>query len=49
MSRMTDGNHDHGGPRRRSDGEQTHAQILDAAMRLASIEGLGTQVHQPWR
>lgn len=29
-------------PRRRSDGEQTHAAILEAAMRLASIEGLGT-------
>lgn len=28
--------------RRRSDGEQTHAVILDAAMRLASIEGLGS-------
>ena len=28
-------------PRRRSDGEQTHAAILDAAMRLASVEGLG--------
>ncbi|MCH8503704.1 MAG: TetR/AcrR family transcriptional regulator [Ectothiorhodospiraceae bacterium] len=27
--------------RRRSDGEQTHAAILDAAMRLGSIEGLG--------
>lgn len=26
--------------RRRSDGEQTHATILDEAMRLASIEGL---------
>jgi AcrR family transcriptional regulator len=29
-------------PRRRSDGEQTHAAILDAAMRIASIEGLGS-------
>lgn len=29
-------------PRRRSDGEQTHATILDAAMRVASIEGLGS-------
>lgn len=29
-------------PRRRSDGERTHAAILDAAMRLASIEGLGS-------
>jgi AcrR family transcriptional regulator len=29
-------------PRRRSDGEQTHAAILDAAMRLASVEGLGS-------
>lgn len=28
--------------RRRSDGEQTHSAILDAAMRLASIEGLGS-------
>jgi len=26
--------------RRRSDGERTHQAILDAAMRLASIEGL---------
>ncbi|MFV8835977.1 TetR/AcrR family transcriptional regulator [Aquisalimonas sp.] len=39
---MTTGNRDHDGPRRRSDGEQTHAHILDAAMRLASIEGLGS-------
>ena len=29
-------------PRRRSDGEETHAAILDAAMRLASIEGLSS-------
>ena len=29
-------------PRRRSDGDATHAAILDAAMRLASIEGLGS-------
>jgi len=29
-------------PRRRSDGEQTHATILEAAMRLASIEGLSS-------
>ncbi|MBW3590516.1 MAG: TetR/AcrR family transcriptional regulator [Actinobacteria bacterium] len=29
-------------PRRRSDGEATHAAILEAAMRLASIEGLGS-------
>ncbi len=29
-------------PPRRSDGEQTHAVILDAAMRLASIEGLSS-------
>ncbi len=28
-------------PRRRSDGAQTHAAILEAAMRLASVEGLG--------
>lgn len=28
--------------RRRSDGEQTHRAILEAAMRLASIEGLGS-------
>jgi AcrR family transcriptional regulator len=28
--------------RRRSDGEATHATILDEAMRLASIEGLGS-------
>lgn len=28
-------------PRRRSDGERTHAAILEAAMRIASIEGLG--------
>jgi AcrR family transcriptional regulator len=27
-------------PRRRSDGEQTHAAILDTAVRLASIEGV---------
>lgn len=27
---------------RRSDGEQTHAAILEAAMQLASIEGLGS-------
>lgn len=27
---------------RRSDGQQTHAAVLDAAMRLASIEGLGS-------
>ena len=29
-------------PHRRSDGEQTHAAILEAAMRLASIEGLSS-------
>jgi AcrR family transcriptional regulator len=29
-------------PPRRSDGEETHRQILEAAMRLASIEGLGS-------
>lgn len=29
-------------PRRRSDGEQTHATILAAAIRLASVEGLGS-------
>lgn len=29
-------------PQRRSDGEQTHAAILEAAMRLASVEGLGS-------
>ncbi|QBI20119.1 TetR/AcrR family transcriptional regulator [Egibacter rhizosphaerae] len=29
-------------PRRRSDGEQTHATILETAMRLASIEGLSS-------
>ena len=29
-------------PRRRSDGEQTHTVILDASMRLASIEGIGS-------
>jgi AcrR family transcriptional regulator len=28
--------------RRRLDGEQTHAAILEAAMRLASVEGLGS-------
>ncbi|WP_176475740.1 TetR/AcrR family transcriptional regulator [Halomonas salipaludis] len=38
---MTNSNRDDG-PNRRSDGEQTHAHILDAAMRLASIEGLGS-------
>jgi AcrR family transcriptional regulator len=36
-----DDDHATDGRRRRSDGEQTHAAILDAAMRLASIEGLG--------
>lgn len=30
------------GPRRRSDGEATHAAILEKAMRLASTEGLGS-------
>lgn len=29
-------------PGRRSDGEATHALILDTAMRLASVEGLGS-------
>lgn len=29
-------------PRRRSDGARTHAAILEAAMRIASIEGLGS-------
>ena len=29
-------------PPRRSDGEETYRRILDAAMRLASIEGLGS-------
>ena len=29
-------------PPRRSDGEQTHSAILEAAMRLASIEGVGS-------
>lgn len=29
-------------PKRRSDGQQTHLSILDAALRLASIEGLGS-------
>ncbi len=29
-------------PRRRADGDETHAAILDAAMRIASIEGLGS-------
>lgn len=29
-------------PRRRSDGAATHAAILDTAMRLASVEGLGS-------
>lgn len=29
-------------PQRRSDGQQTHISILDTAMRLASIEGLGS-------
>jgi AcrR family transcriptional regulator len=38
---MTDGVRD-GRPPRRSDGEATHARILDTAMRLASIEGLGS-------
>ncbi len=30
------------GPERRSDGEQSHTAILEAAMRVASIEGLGS-------
>lgn len=29
-------------PRRRADGEQTHGMILEAAMRVASVEGLGS-------
>ena len=29
-------------PPRRADGQETHEQILDAAMRLASVEGLGS-------
>ena len=40
MAATAHGPHDE--PRRRSDGEQTHAAILDAAMRLASIEGLSS-------
>lgn len=32
----------HDVPARRSDGEQTHMAILEAAMRVASIEGLGS-------
>jgi AcrR family transcriptional regulator len=39
---MTEAHDDKAAPRRRSDGAQTHAQILDTAMRLASIEGLGS-------
>ena len=39
---MTNKNPDLPGPRRRSDGEHTHTQILDTAMRVASIEGLGS-------
>lgn len=34
--------HGQAGPERRSDGEQTHRVILEAATRLASIEGLGS-------
>lgn len=37
---MTD--HMSDSPARRSDGERSHVAILDAAMRLASIEGLGS-------
>jgi AcrR family transcriptional regulator len=40
MSSMVTENGDNR-PRRRSDGEQTHATILEEAVRLASIEGLG--------
>lgn len=35
-------NEDRTDAQRRSDGERTHAAILDAAMRVASIEGLGS-------
>lgn len=37
---MTNSEHDTQGRRRRSDGARTHAAILDAATRLASVEGL---------
>lgn len=37
---MTD--HTSDAPARRSDGERSHVAILDAAMRLASVEGLGS-------
>lgn len=37
-----DGNLAEDGADRRSDGEQTHTDILQAAMRLASMEGLGS-------
>lgn len=39
---MTEQNHTIERPERRSDGEQTHTAILEAAMRLASVEGLGS-------
>jgi AcrR family transcriptional regulator len=42
LSIMTTAMDTDGEPRRRSDGEQTHAAILDTAMRIASIEGLGS-------
>jgi AcrR family transcriptional regulator len=37
---MTTSEREQGGPRRRSDGARTHAAILEAATRLASVEGL---------
>jgi AcrR family transcriptional regulator len=40
MSSMMNESGEDGRPQRRSDGEQTHAAILDQAMRLASVEGL---------
>lgn len=39
---MSDSSSSSGDAVRRSDGRQTHDAILDAAMRLASIEGLGS-------
>lgn len=41
MHEVTQGDEAMEVPQRRSDGEQTHREILDAAMRLASVEGLG--------
>jgi AcrR family transcriptional regulator len=42
LSSMTERDRGTEPPPRRSDGEETHREILEAAMRLASIEGLGS-------